>query len=87
MLSLCTSELSCFPKYMSEEMAFTSPNFVRASPVSETGTGSGFRLAVGLSFNDDIVELMKKSSSGFLLSFIQPPPSSHPEEKLSEVSV
>lgn len=41
-----TSDISCFPKYMSEEMAFTSPNFIRASPVSDTG--SGFLLAVGL---------------------------------------
>lgn len=45
-MSLCTSELSCFPKYMSEEMAFTSPNFIRASPGSTTG--SGFLLDVGL---------------------------------------
>lgn len=34
---------------MSEEIALTSsPNFFRASPVSETETGSGFLLVVGL---------------------------------------
>lgn len=59
MLSLCTSELSCFPKYMSDEMAFTSPNFIRASPVSTTG--SGFLLDVGLKTvitHENIYDLM-----------------------------
>lgn len=41
-----TSGLSCFPKYMSEEMAFVSPNFIWASPVSTTG--AGFLLVEGL---------------------------------------
>lgn len=49
MLCLYTSELSCFPKYISDEMAFTSsPNFFRASPVSESAAASGFLLVVGL---------------------------------------
>lgn len=48
-LCLYTSELSCFPKYISDEMAFTSsPNFFRASPVSESAAASGFLLVVGL---------------------------------------
>lgn len=44
-----TSDLSCFPKYMSEEMAFISPNFCWASPAFVTG--SAFLLAVGLRTN------------------------------------
>lgn len=49
MLWFFTSESSCFPKNMSDEMALTSsPNFFRASPESDTGTGSGFLLDVRL---------------------------------------
>lgn len=47
-----TSELSCFPKYMSEEMAFISPNLCWASPVFVTG--SFFLLAVGLKTNQHV---------------------------------
>lgn len=47
-----TSDLSCFPKYMSEEMAFTSPNFCWAAP--ELVTASGFLLAVGLKINQHV---------------------------------
>lgn len=78
------SELSCFPKYMSDEMDLaSSPNFLRASPVSDSG--STFLLDVGLSLMDVMVEDRQKSGSGFLLSFVQllSPESPHRDEKAS----
>lgn len=54
---LRTSEFSCFPKYISEEIALTSsPNFFRASPESENGAGSAFLL---------VVDLLKKKTITF----------------------
>lgn len=43
-----TSELSCLPKNMSEEMAFAPPNFFWASSETGNGPGSAFLLAVVL---------------------------------------
>lgn len=69
-----TSELSCFPKYMSEEMAFVSPNFIWASPVSTTGTG--FLLAEGLQAKELTMIMIKQRIELFLFCFFKFPHSS-----------
>lgn len=43
-----TSAWSCLPKYMSDEIAFTLPNFFCASSVLEDGSYSGLRRDAGL---------------------------------------
>ena len=43
-----TSALACLPKYISEEMALTLPNFFWASSVFSAGSESGLRRVVGL---------------------------------------
>lgn len=49
------SEVSCFPKYMSEEMAFMSPNFFCASPLSDSGAASAFLRDAGRSSREEPV--------------------------------
>lgn len=43
-----TSAWSCFPKYISDEIALTLPNFFCASSVLADGSYSGLRREVGL---------------------------------------
>lgn len=46
-----TSAWSCLPKYMSDEIAFTLPNFFCASSVLKDGSYSGLRRDAGLKKN------------------------------------
>lgn len=63
-----TSELSCFPKYMSDEMAFESPNFIWASPVSTTGTG--FLRAEGLQAKELMLIMIKQIIESLVCLFL-----------------